>query len=96
MTVHLRRVHGGDAIATLDPPGSNIAHLIPELEDLRYPILRLIDPYDITEFSSNQMIGLLPELRQLHAETQDPVLIQVIRLAEQSRLDGTYLAFIGD
>jgi hypothetical protein len=96
MTVHLRRVHGGEAVATLEPPGANVAAFLPELDDLRYPLLRLIDPYDDTEFSSNQMIGLLPELRRLHEETRAPILEQVIKLAERSRVDGTYLAFIGD
>ena len=96
MTVELRRTHGGESVETMQPRGANVVGLLPDLEDLSYPLLRLIDPYDDTEFSSNQMIGLLPELRRLYDETREPLLEQVVKLAERSRADGTYLAFIGD
>lgn len=96
MTVELRRSHGGDAVETMQPRGANVAGLLPALDDLAYPLLRLIDPYDDTEFSSNQMIGLLPELQRLYEEKRDPLLEQVIKLAEKSRTDGTYLTFVGD
>lgn len=96
ITVELRRSHGGEAVETLQPRGADVGHLLPSLENLEYPLLRLIDPFDDTEFSSNQMVGLLPELRRLYEETGEPVLEQVINLAERSRADGTYLTFIGD
>lgn len=83
-------------IATLDPRGADIGGILPEFADERYPYLRLVDPYDDTFFSSNQMIAVLPELRRLEEETGDPVLAQVIVLAERCRAKGGYLAFIGD
>src|SRR6266540_4082124 len=62
IAVELRRTHGGGAIETLLPRGANVGGLLPKLESMAYPLLRLVDPYDVTEFSSNQMIGLVPEL----------------------------------
>jgi hypothetical protein len=85
-----------DPIETLQPRGANVGDVVPDLNDERYPLLRYVDPYDDTFFSSNQMIGLLPELRRLAQETGNPVLPQVIVLAEQCRAKGGYLAFLGD
>lgn len=96
MTVELRRSHGGEAVETLQPRGANISALLPDHEDLSFPLLRLVDPYDDTEFSSSQMLGLIPELERLYQESNDPLLRQVIGLADLSRTHGYYLAFIGD
>lgn len=96
VTVELRRSHGGEAVETLRPRGADVGGLLPSLENVAYPLLRLIDPFDVTEFSSNQMIGLLPELHRLYGETPEPVLQQVIDLAARSRENGFYLTFIGD
>jgi hypothetical protein len=96
MTVELRTHLDGDAVRTLEPRGANISEVMPAFNDGRYPLLRYVDPYDDTTFTSNQMNGLLPELRQLHAETGSAVLEQVIGLAEMCHERGWYMVFIGD
>ena len=96
ITVELRRSLEDDVIETLEPSNANVGGAIPALDDSRYPLLRLVDPYGDTAFSSYQMIGLIPELIQRYEETHDAVLADVIRLAECCRARRSYLVFIGD
>ena len=54
-------------------------------------MLRLVDPYNLTTFTGNQMFGLIPELQRLHEETNHQVLGQVVELAERARREGYYV-----
>ena len=56
------RSESGAVIDTLVPDRYGaIDSILPEFSDLRYPYLRLIDPYGDTCFSRNQMIAVLSE-----------------------------------
>ena len=96
ITVELRASLYGDPVLTVKPRGSDVGDVMPGLDNLDDPVLRLVDPYDLTVFSSNQMFGLIPELQRLHEETHHQVLGQVVELAERARREGYYLVFIGD
>jgi hypothetical protein len=81
----------------MSPRGTDVGHLVPDFDDMSYPLLRLVDPYGDTYFSSYQMAGLLPEIRRLEEEHADEALAQLASLAEQCReSSGTFLVFIGD
>ena len=76
---------------------TNVARALPAFDDQRYPLLRLVDPFGDTIFSSHQMTGLIPELRARLAETGDPSLADAIAAAERCQArDLTWLVFIGD
>ncbi len=97
ITVEARNSPTGPGVATLDPAGTDIAVVLPDFEDRRYPLLRLVDPYGDTIFSTYQMAGVLAELESLRSETGNVLLDQLIRLAERCRSrPHSYLAFIGD
>jgi hypothetical protein len=81
----------------MSPRGADLGHLLPDFDDLTYPLLRLVDPYGDTYFSSYQMAGLLPEISRLQEQRVDDALAQLARLAEQCReRSGSFLVFIGD
>ena len=44
--------------------GTGAVFPVPDDESL-FPYLRLVDPYDVTYFNSNQMGALLPELMRI-------------------------------
>ena len=96
ITVELRSSLGSGVIETLEPRGANVGDVMPELADGRYPLLRYVDPYGDTAFSSHQMIGVIPELLQLYESSQDAVLADVLHLAEKCRGRRSYLIFLGD
>lgn len=76
---------------------ANVASALPEFDDERYPLLRLVDPYGDTVFSSYQMVGLIAELRARLAETDDSSLADAIAAAERCMArPRTWLIFIGD
>lgn len=76
---------------------SNVGRALPEFDDLRYPLLRLVDPDGDTIFSSYQMVGLLAELRARLAETGDSSLAEAIAAGERCKArPRTWLVFIGD
>ncbi len=96
ITVELNAALGEDPIGTLRPQGADVGFALPDFEDARYPMLRLIDPYGDTVFNSYQMTGLIPELAARLEETNHQVLAQVIELAERCRMRRSYLVFLGD
>jgi hypothetical protein len=76
---------------------ANVGDALPEFDDERYPMLRLVDPYGDTIFSTYQMVGLIAELEARFAETGDSSLAQAIVAAEHCKARvGTWLVFIGD
>ena len=82
---------GSEAIQT------NVARSLPEFNDERYPLLRLVDPYGNTVFSSYQMVGLLAELKARLAETGDTSLAEAIAAGERCKArPRTWLLFRGD
>jgi len=73
------------------------ATALPDFDDHRYPLLRLVDPYGNTIFSSYQMVGLIEELQSRLAETGNSSLAEAIVAAERCKTKwGTWLVFIGD
>jgi len=96
ITVELRTSLEGGVSESLDPPAMDVGRSLPDFDDRRYPLLRLIDPYGDTIFSSYQMVELIPELRKRHLETDDEVLREVIRLAEACQGKRSFLVFMGD
>jgi hypothetical protein len=75
----------------------NVARSLPEFDDERYPLLRLVDPYGDTIFSSYQMVGLLAELQARLAETGDSSIAEAIVAANRCKnRPRTWLVFIGD
>ena len=97
IAAELRHSPGGAGIETLVPPGSDLGTVLPQFDDLRYPLLRLVDPYGETLFSRYQMAALLPELERLKADRNDDLLDQLLRLAQRCRdRPHSFLAFVGD
>lgn len=96
ITVELNDVLGEDPIGTLIPPSADVGFALPDFDDARYPLLRLIDPYGDTIFNSYQMTGLIPELAARLEETNHQVLAEVIALAERCRTRRSYFVFLGD
>ena len=96
IAVVLRASVCGDPIRTLEPRSADVGEVMPGFDNLEFPALRLVDPYGQTIFNGYQMAGLIPELQRLHEQTHDPILAQVIELAEQARRSGGYLVFMGD
>lgn len=87
----------------LDPSGGgetihvNVGDALPAFDDQRYPLLRLVDPYGDTIFSSYQMVGLLAELQARLTETGDSSLAVAIAAGERCQAKSrTWLVFIGD
>jgi hypothetical protein len=81
----------------MSPRGTDLGYLLPDFDDLSYPLLRLVDPYGDTYFSRYQMAGVLPEISRLRLERPDDALTQLARLAEhcQDRVH-SFLVFLGD
>ena len=81
----------------MSPRGTDLGHLLPDFDDLTYPLLRLVDPYGDTYFSRYQMAGVLPEITRLMELRGDDALAQLTRLAELCRgRPHSFLVFIGD
>lgn len=73
----------------------------PTALDETFPLLRLVDPYGVTYFSTRQMLGVVPELLRLRdragSREERAFLESVIQLARQcSAHPHSYLVFIGD
>lgn len=97
ITTELRDAPEWESTETVRHRGPDVGGAMPDFNDRRYPLLRLVDPYGDTLFSSYQMAGLIPELIQRHAETHNVALEEVMRLAEKCRdRRRSYLVFIGD
>ena len=70
---------------------------LPDFEDNRYPLLRLVDPNGDTMFSSYQMVAVVPELERLAIEKPSPSIDRVLAVARRCASSvHTYLWFIGD
>lgn len=86
----------GSAILVLDGVYLTPAHL-PDYDDLRYPYLRLIDPYGDTVFSAYQMTAVVPELEAWAAERPSAEIQAVSAVARRCADEvHTYLVFVGD
>ena len=73
------------------------SHELPDIDDSRYPYLRLIDPYGDTVFSRYQMVSVLPELERWATERPSANVDAAVQLARKCRDEvHTYLWFIGD
>lgn len=73
----------------------------PTALDETFPLLRLVDPYGVTYFSTRQMLGVVPELLRLldlaGSEESRAFLGSVVQLASTcSAHPHSYLVFIGD
>jgi hypothetical protein len=51
----------GKRFEEIHPMKAELNRLLPIFDDQSFPLLRLIDPYGDTLFSSNQMHGFIPE-----------------------------------
>ncbi len=93
------RFESGAVIETLVPAFRELDGILPDISDLQYPYLRLIDRYGDTFFSRLQMLAVLPELETLKSQLAEPELIldKVIELALRCRGEPhSFLVFIGD
>ena len=94
--VELRDSPWGQDLARLEPPGADASPVLPDFENLDFPLLRLIDPYGTTYFNSYQMSGVLNELHRFQTPA-GPVRSQLIELAETCRrTNHSYLTFLED
>jgi len=80
---------------------AELNRLLPTFDDLTFPLLRLIDPYGDTLFSSNQMHGFIPEWDRFALNVQkheDRELVKHVReVAEKCQKNPhTFLRFRGD
>jgi hypothetical protein len=95
INVELRN-ENGKAIYVLDGVYLTSAH-VPHYSDIRYPYLRLIDPYGDTVFSRYQMVAVVPELETLVNELSSPEIEAVLALARRCADEvHTYITFVGD
>jgi hypothetical protein len=83
------------------PLNAELNRWLPRFDDASYPLLRLIDPYGNTLFSSNQMLGFLPEWDRLSQNVTDDEarkLFERVRdIAELcKKKPHTFLRFVGD
>lgn len=83
------------------PLNAELNRILPSFDDMSYPMLRLIDPYGDTLFSSNQMHGFIPEWDRLMngvGNNEDREVLRRIRnLAERCKNEPhTFLRFVGD
>ena len=96
LTIELRDNLGG----VLDRKwehASALAAAMPSFDSNDYPILRLVDPYGDTVFSSYQMAAVIPELERLASSRDGPGIAEVLQIALRCRNDPhTFLVFIGD
>ena len=91
----------GKRYEEIHPLNAELNRLLPQFDDMSYPLLRLIDPYGNTLFSSNQMHGFLPEWDRLIADIHDvedrKLLSQVRDMAETCKKNPhTFIRFRGD
>jgi hypothetical protein len=96
ITVDIRDEQGG--LVQRESDGSfELAEALWELDDVEYPMLRFVDPYGTTFFSSLQLIGVIPELEKLALERPRPSLDKVLEMARRVRSKPhTFLVFVGD
>ena len=97
----IRQTLSGKRFEEIHPLNGELNRLLPTFDDLSYPLLRLIDPYGDTLFSSNQMHGFLPEWDRLIAsisENEDRKFLQSIRAVGETckKNPHTCLRFRGD
>jgi hypothetical protein len=83
------------------PENAALNRLLPLFEDVSFPMLRFIDPYGNTIFSTNQMHGFLPEWDRLSqrvtGEEDSQFVSRVRQMAERCKKNPhTFLRFVGD
>ncbi len=87
--------------AVLGEVSGLLGDFLPDYNDLSFPVLRLIDPYDETVFNRLQTKVLLEEWKRLQERAkkvgQHGQWSAATRLAEEATLEPMrYLRFIGD
>jgi hypothetical protein len=100
----LKVVHqtmNGKRLEEAVPVRATLNRVLPTVEDASFPMLRFIDPFGDTIFSSHQMLGFLPEWDRLRKAVSDPEDLQYLdrvrRMAEECKKNpDTVLRFIGD
>jgi len=95
------RTRSGEVIDRTGETPPHTVFPLPAFDDHRFPLLRLVDPYGTTQFSSYQMKGLIPELEDLLNVTEAPgrrrLLEEVLNLAGRcSDEPHSCLVFLGD
>ena len=83
------------------PVNPELNRWLPPFDDASYPLLRLIDPYGNTLFSSNQLHRFLPEWDRLNQNVTDDgarkLFKRVRNIAEPcKKKPHTFLRFVGD
>jgi hypothetical protein len=67
----VRQTIDGKRLDEAVPRNAALNRLLPIPEDTSFPMIRFIDPFGDTLFSSNQMIGFLPEWDRLRKDVSD-------------------------
>jgi hypothetical protein len=84
ITVDIRNEQGG--LVQRETEGSfELAAALSDLDDGEYPMLRFVDAYGTTYFSSIQMIAVIPELERLATARPLPALDKVLEMARRVR-----------
>jgi hypothetical protein len=94
------RLENGDG-AVLGEVSRVLGDFLPDYNDLSFPLLRLVDPYDETVFNRLQTKVLIEEWRRLQDRARDVEQhgewSAVMKLADNAVLEPMrYLRFIGD
>lgn len=100
LVIELRSRDGETLRRTGESP-PQVVFPAPPIDDESFPLLRLIDPYGDTFFSSYQMRGLRPEVRRLkevaESRRQRGLLEEVDELAALCEASPhSFLVFVGD
>lgn len=100
LVLELRDQAGGIVASAGEAPPDKLLP-IPTADDDRFPLLRGIDPYGDTTFSSHQAVWLADELETLLGNERHPARQQMIRDAaalarECAARPHSALVFIGD
>jgi hypothetical protein len=87
----------GNSIEDLGDLGGELFRAMPHRDDVDYPYLRFVDPYDTTAFTQLQMAALIPDLRRLARARPSRAVDRVLELAEVCEATvHSRLVFIGD
>ncbi len=100
LVIELRSRNGETLRRTGESP-PRVVFPVPPIDDESYPLLRLVDLYGDTFFSSYQMRGIRPEMRRLKeiasSERQRRLLEEVDGFAALCEASPhSFLVFVGD
>jgi hypothetical protein len=86
-----------DSLPAITAIGFELARVLPNEDDLEFPLLRLVDPYGDTVFNRLQMRQLIPELERLASRSKSAAVDQVLTMARVCASEvHSYLVFVGD